>query len=191
MPLNDEIEENLLIENLIGVWNDLKNFQELYREELTISKRAYDPLMQLANIRDIKETELLGRRYTLDFSAIVNYKTGKRQAFQLYDADQMITRGFLLYLDHHYKNTPFQTIAVQLEGYNHIFTSSREILGENQKEWWITKLFATQNLNNSEIMARAMRLLTEHNIEVKDSTYFVGTYDNETRSFVEGAHQVK
>ncbi|WP_249872437.1 McrB family protein [Oceanobacillus saliphilus] len=191
-PLEGELEEGVLLQKLAEVWERLEEFRSNYIEELKISQQSFDALMLLASSRNINETELLGRAYKVDVAAVEDYKSsGKRQAFHLYDGDQMITKGFLYYLEHHDKNSPFQTIMVQLEGHNHIFTSAREILGTGKKEWWITKVFSTQNLNNHEVMLYAMKLLDEHGYQVRNTEYLIGTFDNDTRSFVEGADNVK
>lgn len=147
--------------------------------------------MLLASVENIDETQLLGRDYLLEISAMEEYKTGKRQSIHLYDGEQLITKGYMFYLEHHYKNSPLETIVVQLEGHNHIFTSAREILGSSRKEWWITKSFTTQNLDNQEVKDYAMHLLKEHGIEVNGSKYLVGTFDHNTKSFIEGAAVVK
>ncbi|MFD2630109.1 McrB family protein [Oceanobacillus kapialis] len=191
LQLEGELEEEALVQKLIEVWNKLEVFRLIYLEEINISSRAFDALLQIATTNVVPETTLLGRNYTVEFSSVEDYKAGKRQAVYLYDADQMITKGFLSYLDHHEKNSPFQTIIVQLEGHNHIFTSSREIIGDGKRAWWITKVFATHNLNNHQVMTDAMNLLKEHGFQVKGSEYFVGTFNNDTQLFDEGAEVVK
>ncbi|WP_147532294.1 McrB family protein [Bacillus marasmi] len=192
LPLEGQVDEEVLINELVEAWEKLGPFRTYYNEEIDTSKRAFDALMLLAPIRNIKETILLGRQYSLEISAIEDYKSsGKSQSFHLYDGDQMITKGFIYYLEHHDKNSPFQTIIVQLEGHNHIFTSAREILGTGEKEWWITKVFATHNLDNQEVMKKAMQLLSEHGFPVKGTEYCVGTFNNETQTFSEGADAVK
>ncbi|MBT2759256.1 AAA family ATPase [Mesobacillus foraminis] len=192
IPLEGQLEEEALMNELAAVWENLSRFRTFLNEEIETSGQAYDALMLLASTRHIKETQLLGRHYTIEISALEDSKSnGRRQAFYLYDGDQMITKGFIYYYEYHDKNSPFQTIAVQLEGHNHIFTSAREILGDGVKEWWITKVFATHNLDNHLVMNTAMRLLREHGFRVKGNDYYVGSFNNETKSFVEGLEKVK
>ncbi len=191
LQLKGELEEEKLIHKLAGVWNDLKEFRLFYGEEINISNRAFDVLKQIATTNVVRETSLLRRNYTIELSSLEDYKAGKRQTVHLYDADQLITKGFLSYLDHHEKNSPFQTIIVQLEGHNHIFTSSREIIGDGKRAWWITKVFATHNLDNHKVMTNAMNLLRDHDFQVKGTEYFVGTFNNDTQLFEEGADVVK
>jgi 5-methylcytosine-specific restriction enzyme B len=192
IPLEGEMEEEQLLSTLVNSWEKLGPYRAYVDEEMVTSNSALSALMTLASTRNIMETKLLGRLYSVDISTSEEYKTHvKRQAFHLNDGDQMITKGFIYYYDYHNKNSPFQTIAVQLEGHNHIFTSAREILGNGNKEWWITKLFATHSLNNQEVMADAMRLLKKHDFQVRGNEYYVGSFDNETASFVEGADKVK
>lgn len=192
LPLEGQLDEEVVLEEMKQVWENLREFREFVHEEISISKTAYDVLNSLAVVRDIKETRLLGRVYSVEISALEDHKTNeKRQAIYIYDGEQMITKGFIYYYDFHSKNTPFQTIAVQFEGHNHIFTSSREVLGTGVKGWWIRKLFATQNLDNQVVMKDAMRLLREHDFQVNGSAYFVGSFNNETGAFEEGADTVK
>lgn len=190
-PLEGEQEEGAIVQKLLEVWNGLSNFRHFHSEEIEISMQSFNALMQLANERNITGTRLLDRDYTIEMSSLENYEHGKRQSIHLYDGDQMITKGFIYYLEYHDKNSPNQIIMVQLEGHNHIFTSPRDIIGEGKKEWWITKVFATHNLNNQEIMVNAMKLLAQHHFQVKNNDYFVGTYNNDTKTFEEGADQVK
>ncbi|WP_078427749.1 McrB family protein [Alkalihalobacterium alkalinitrilicum] len=191
-PLDGHMLEEDLIAEMVDAWGQLANFRVHFNEQLEVSKKAYDALMILAGTRNIKQTLLLGREYSVDISSLEDYKTnGKRQGFHIYDGDQMVTKGFIYYYEYHDKNSPFQTIAVQLEGHNHIFTNAREILGIGTKEWWITKSFTTQNLDNQEVMSHAMRLLSEHDIHTKGNMYCVGTFDNKTFSFIDVAEKVK
>ncbi|MFB3164529.1 hypothetical protein ABLO26_24515 [Neobacillus sp. 179-J 1A1 HS] len=192
LPLEGHIEEEDLQNELVDAWEKLGAFRQYYNEEIDVSKKAYDALLSLASTRNIKEICLLGRDYSVDISAVENEKTnGKRQAFFIHDGDQLVTKGVLYYLQYHDKNSPFQTIIVQLEGHNHIFTSAREIIGADVKEWWIPKVFATHNLDNQAVMNEAMRLLQAHDFRVEGTSYCVGVFNNETQSFVEGAEKVK
>lgn len=192
MDLEGQMDEEELSGHLQEVWDGLSEFREFINMEIQTGQRAWTALKQLSSIRDIEETQLLGRPYSVEISSVENLKyQGKRQSFQINDGDQMITKGNIDYLDYHDKNSPFQTIVVRVAGGNQIFTNVREILANGTKEWWIKKLFATQSMDNHQIKAEAMRLLQDHVIKVDDASYCVGTYDNESETFVEGAHQVK
>ncbi|MGG1629623.1 McrB family protein [Rossellomorea sp. NRS-1567] len=192
MDLEGQMDEEELSGYLQEVWDGLSEFREFINMEIQTGQRAWAALKQLSSIRDIEETQLLGRPYSVEISSVENLKyQGKRQSFQINDGDQMITKGNIDYLDYHDKNSPFQTIVVRVAGGNQIFTNVREILANGTKEWWIKKLFATQSMDNHQIKAEAMRLLQEHVIKVDDASYCVGTYDNDSETFVEGAHQVK
>ncbi|MEH7114967.1 hypothetical protein V7124_21795 [Neobacillus niacini] len=192
LPLEGTIDEETLLKALHDSWEELGSFRRFYMEEIDVSKKAYDALLKLAATRNIKEIKLLGREYSIDIAALENEKSnGKRQAFYINEGNQLVTKGFIYYLQYHDKNSPFQTIIVQLEGHNHIFTSAREIIGTSSKEWWITKVFATHKLDNHAIMTEAMRLLREHDFDVKGYSYCVGTFNNDTESFAEGVERVK
>ncbi|MCA1054296.1 hypothetical protein LCM10_04790 [Rossellomorea aquimaris] len=192
LPLEGKMDEYELNGYLEEVWGGLSEFRNLLLQEIEIGQKAMTALQQLSVVRDIEETRLLGRTYSVEISSVENYKSqGKRQAFQINDGDQMITKGHIDFLDYHDKNSPYQTIVVKAAGGNQIFTNAREILGYGSKEWWIKKLFATQKMDNQEIKTLAMDLLEEHGIKVDDHSYCVGTYDNESQTFEEGAHQVK
>ncbi|MDX8360950.1 hypothetical protein [Cytobacillus sp. IB215316] len=190
--LKEQLNEEEWIGHLQEAWDELSHFRNHINDELQIGQRALVALQQLSAIRDIKKTVLLGRSYTVDLSSVENYKSqGKRQSFQINDGDQMITKGSISYLDYHDKNSPYQTIVVKVAGGNQIFTNVREILNNKEQEWWIKKLFATQSMDNKEILKNAMQLLQEHDIKVDGNSYYVGTYDNASETFNEGAHQVK
>ena len=192
LTLEGQIDENTIINELIEAWEKLGPFRAYFNKEIDTSKRAYDALMTLAATRNITETQLLGRKYTIEIASVETHKTNeKRQSFHLYDGDQLITKGYLRYLDYHDRNSPFQTIIVQIEGKYHIYTNAREILGASTKKWWLTKSFATHNLDNQEILSTAMRLLGEHQFQVNGNEYYIGSYNNESMLFVEGAEKVK
>ncbi|ESU33416.1 hypothetical protein G3A_06370 [Bacillus sp. 17376] len=192
LPLEGNLEEQFLIDNLLKTWNQLEQYRNYFNQEIDISHKTYNALMALASTRNIKETELLGRTYSVDVSSVEGYKTNaKRQSFHIYESDQMVTKGFLYYFEFHEKFSPFQTIMVQIEGHNHIFTNAREILDNGIREWRISKSFTTQSLDNHQVMAEAMKLLNEHGIEAGSNVYKVGSFNNETQTFVEGNEQVK
>lgn len=192
LPLEGQIDENTLVKHLFEAWENLSLFRTYLNDEINTSKRANEALRSLALAPSIKETELLGREYNLEITSLEDYKSnGKRQAFHLYDSDQLVTKGFIYYFEHHEKFSPFQTIMVQIEGHNHIFTNVREILGHGKKQWWITKSFTTHNLDNHKVMSEAMGLLNGHGIEAKGNEYRVGSFDNESSLFTEGNDQVK
>ncbi|RWZ54620.1 hypothetical protein EQV77_13285 [Halobacillus fulvus] len=189
---SESIAEEDLIQELLSAWSGLSGVRQYISEDKEIGKKAFDALMSLASIRDIESTHLIGRDYEVTISALEDYKSNaKRQAFHIYDGDQLLTKGFFYYFDYFDKSSPFQTIMVQMEGHNHIYTNARRLLGDGIKEWWIAKAFSTHNLDNQKVMKKAMELLTDHGIEADNQRYFVGSFDNESQSFVEGAHIVK
>ncbi|WP_078551696.1 McrB family protein [Bacillus alkalicellulosilyticus] len=192
LPLQGEMAEEDVVNKLSQTWKELEGFRAYVNEESDIAKHAYDILLSIAEVRDIKETELLGRKYAVEISEIDDAKDHvKRQSIQIFDGEQLITKGYINYFFYQNKISPNQVIAFQLEGHNHIFTGSRAVLGKGVIEWWIPKLFATQNLDNQKVMQYAMELLRDHQFKVEGNHYYVGSFDNETDTFVEGTKAVK
>jgi 5-methylcytosine-specific restriction protein B len=193
LPLTGEWNEEKIIDLLHQTWEDLRPIREFLEEEKKESYLAKQILNAFATDQSEKEqVQLLQRDYTLTFGSIEQYKTNvRRQTFYLYDNQQMVVKGKFYYYDFHEKYSPYQTIALNLEGHNHIFTSVRELLAESKKEWWIKKAFSLQSLNNEEVQGKAMQLIKEHNIDVRGNEYYISTYDKQLHSFIEPIRDVK
>lgn len=193
IPLAGEWTEEKLLDLLHQTWEDIRPIRQFLEEEKKESYLAKQILNAFATDQfEKKQVQLLQRDYTLNFGSIEQYKTNvKRQTFHLYDNQQLVVKGHFYYFDFHEKYSPYQTIAVNLEGHNHIFTSVRELLAESKKEWWVKKAFSLQSLNNEEVQAKAMKLLKEYNIDVRGYEYYISTYDNELQTFIEPIHDVK
>lgn len=74
-------------------------------------------------------------------------------------------------------------MCVSLEGHRHIYSNIRDLVLDTKVEWWIKKSFTTHNLDNSEVMSKSMVLLSEHGITTDASSYLLGTFNKETKSF--------
>lgn len=192
IPLEGEWDNGALIELAKRTWGMLEPVQIYLEEEKIDSERAGSILNLLADFNGDLQTKLLNREYQLKFGNVEQYKPEvRRQSFYLTENEQLLTKGYLNFYNYHKKNSPFQTLAVSMEGHNHIFTNMRELLGVEIKEWWVKKLFATQSLDNEKVMQKALYLLNNHEIPTKDNSYYLGTFRNDLNKFEEEIQVIK
>ncbi|OMF98820.1 hypothetical protein [Paenibacillus sp. FSL R7-0337] len=190
-PLEGEWSVEKLFDELKAALKYLEPIRNYLQEEKEKSVQAARILTLLQLEEAMQDITLFQRMYQLQYGS-VEKKTGFcRQQFSLKDQEQLIVKGYVLYYQFYEKQSPYQVLAVQLDGHNHIYTNVRNLLGTGTKEWWIRKLFATQYLNNAELLEKGMDLLKQHGLEVKESEYLAGTYDNESGVFIEAADIVK
>ncbi|MBP1995823.1 McrB family protein [Paenibacillus eucommiae] len=191
-PLEGEWSNEKLFDELKEAWDYLEPVRNYLEEEEGISVQAAH-ILTLLQTEDAKQgITLFQRSYQLQYGSLEKVKAGVcRQQFSLKDQEQLIVKGYVVYYQFHEKQSPYQVLAIQLDGHNHIYTNVRYLLGTEKKAWWIRKLFATQSLNNAEVLETGMNLLKQHGLQIKESEYLAGTYDNASETFTEEADIVK
>ncbi|WP_261303994.1 McrB family protein [Paenibacillus andongensis] len=192
IPLEGEWSVEKLLDELKEAWQYLEPIRNYLQEEKKVSIQAAH-ILTLVQVEDAnQEMTLFHRSYQLQYGSVEQVKSGVcRQQFSLKDQEQLIVKGYVVYYQFQEKQSPHQVLAVKLDGHSHIYTNVRNLLGRGTKDWWIRKLFATQSLNNAEVLETGMSLLRQHGLEVKESEYLAGTYDNVSEAFTEAADVVK
>ncbi|KRE50648.1 hypothetical protein ASG85_20565 [Paenibacillus sp. Soil724D2] len=192
ISLEGEWSVEKLLDELKDAWHYLEPIRNYLQEEKKVSVHAAH-ILTLVQVEDAnQDMTLFHRSYQLQYGSVEQVKTGVcRQQFSLKDQEQLIVKGYVVYYQFQEKQSPHQVLAVKLDGHSHIYTNVRNLLGTGTKDWWIRKLFATQSLNNAEVLETGMSLLRQHGLEVKESEYLAGTYDNVSEAFTEAADVVK
>lgn len=193
LPLYGEISKKELENHLLKAWESTEIIKEKLIEEKELDNQGHYLLNHFVNLENREETiQLLGQPYSLFYGEVEDYKSKeRRQAFSIYDQDQLLTKGFLEYYELDPTISPNQVISVKLEGHHHLYFNVRDLLLQEEVEWWIKKVFTTHNLDNVEITRKAMRLLNEHGIKTDGNSYYLGTYNNVTKSFNKDVKEIK
>jgi 5-methylcytosine-specific restriction enzyme B len=185
LPLYGMLSKFELENYLLGTLNSTDTISEVLKEEKILGNQAQDILDLFATEKTKEESiQLLEQNYTLVYGEVENYKSkARKQTFSIFDQDQLITKGNLIYLEIDQAISPNQVMCVSLEGHRHIYSNVRDLVLDTKVEWWIKKSFTTHNLDNSEVMSKSMILLSEHGITSDASSYLLGTFNKETNSF--------
>lgn len=135
---------------------------------------------------------LMGHEYTLKYGKTENFRTGlERQMFYLYDQDQLLVKGAILYFEFSEKDTPTQRFAIRFDGKTTIFAKVRELMEDEVKPWWILKPYTKKEIGSQNAHDYAFQLLSENGIETEGKHYLVGHYNNTTKAFEEDIDLVK
>ncbi|MGA4719745.1 McrB family protein [Fictibacillus nanhaiensis] len=185
LPLEGAISREDLSNYITTCWEKTTPIRELLIEEKILSDKAEYILDLFANEWTKEVTiQVMNQSYSVIFGKTESYKPRvRRQSIAVNDNNQLITKGYFYYLDRDQNYAPNQVVAVNLEGHFHIYTDARELLGSSVNEWWIRKMFSSHKKDNSAILTKALNLLEEHEIPTRESKYYMGTFDNQTRSF--------
>ncbi|WHY73780.1 McrB family protein [Fictibacillus enclensis] len=193
IPLTGIINRKDLEGHILDVWADTTIIKEKLIYEKSLGNEADYILSLFAQDTTKQDTvELLNNTFSLFYGEVEKYKPrAQRQAFSIYDRDQLITKGFFVYFEIDQAHSPNQVMCVTLEGHRHIYSNLRDLLFNQESEWWIKKTFATHNLNNNEVMRKAMELLSNHGIQTDNNAYYLATYNNETKTFDKEVNVIK
>ncbi|ANC77539.1 hypothetical protein ABE65_012320 [Fictibacillus phosphorivorans] len=185
LPLEGQISKEELEKNLLKTWELSGCIREKLIEEKDLDNQGNQLLDLFANDQSRQDSiQLLDHSYSLVYGEAENYKPkARRQAFSIYNQDQLITKGYIVYFEIDQTISPNQVLCVAIEGHQHMYSNVRDLVLKDEVQWWVKKSFTTHHLDNSEVTRKAMELLNDHGIETEGSSYYVGTYRNETKSF--------
>jgi 5-methylcytosine-specific restriction enzyme B len=185
LPLYGQISKEELEKDLLKTWELSGLIREKLIEEKELDNQGNQLLDLFANEPSRQDSiQLLDHSYSLVYGEAENYKPkARRQAFSIYDQDQLITKGYIVYFEIDQTISPNQVLCVAIEGHQHMYSNVRDLVLKDEVQWWIKKSFTTHHLDNIEVTRKAMELLNEHGIETEGSSYYVGTYKNKTKSF--------
>ena len=193
LPLNGHISKEKLETHLLNIWEGT----EIIKEKLILEKKWDKQGKQFLNLL-VKEgsredsIHLLNNSFSLIYGEIDHFKANaRRQAFSIYDQEQLITKGYFIYFEINETISPNQVLCVTIEGHDHVYSNIRDLVLMNEAEWWIKKVFTTQNLDNTELNRKAMELLNVHGFQTEGNSYYVGNYNNETKSFDKDIRLIK
>ncbi|MBH0160449.1 McrB family protein [Fictibacillus sp. 26RED30] len=193
LSLHGQISQKELEIRLLNVWGNTGFIKEKLLEEKEWDKQGNELLDLFINEGYSEDTiQLLEHSYSLIFGEVDNFKSkARRQAFSIHDQDQLITKGFIIFYEIDETISPNQVICVAIEGHDHIYSNVRDLVLKDEAEWWIKKVFTTRHSDNTELSKKAMVLLNKHGFETEGNSYYVGTYNNETKSFNKEIRAIK
>ncbi|MUG86870.1 AAA domain-containing protein [Paenibacillus timonensis] len=168
----------------------LRNFIRLEASRHALSLQILN--LFNSNQEDLKVT-LYGRNYTIKFDELQEVKANeRRQTFSVLDKGQLVAKIAL----YSFLREPNEVIGVKVDGRGQIYSNLRTLHGTGKVEWSISKSFYSRGKENSADMnktfqLKAMEVLTQHGFDVSGSSFYVGTWDNDSINFVEPIADVK
>ena len=192
-PLNGMMSEEEFIHIMDNTFIQLQPIHEFLITEKKESVKADYLMKQLMDSVTQFEISLFGNTYKLNFDKAEQIrKNSKTQVFHIYDQDQLIVKGKLDFHEFHDKISATQRIGVDIYNINNIFTPIRQLISKGEIEWWIAKSFKTRNKEENQLLtSHAIELIGQHDIEVKQNSYKIGTYSNDLNSFTEDIETIK
>jgi 5-methylcytosine-specific restriction enzyme B len=194
VPLEGEYEDDDIVNKLRLVWDKTVVLRNHVLEDRKQSARAAHIMSLIASVETTYSVSLFGYPYQIHYGALENEKSGTReQEFTLKRDGQTIVQGYLYYSEYDVRsalNKP--VLAVNVEGYNHIYANISGLLDGDPKEWWIKKSFRMKNQDNEGLKLRALDLLRQNGIQVSnDNEYLIGSYNNSKQQFEEDLAEIK
>jgi 5-methylcytosine-specific restriction enzyme B len=192
-PLQSNIFKEELANYLLQILQATSPLRELFIHEKELSNQSNYILNLIADETKTEDTiQLLNHSYSLIYGEVERFQSrARRQSFSIYDKDQLITKGNFVYFEIDQLYAPNQVLCVMLEGHRHIFSNVRDLLSDEEVEWWIKKAFTTHHLDNLEITNNAMNLLAEHGIRTSGNSYYTGTYSSKLKNFKNNVSDIK
>lgn len=191
-PLEGQLNDNEIVERAHELFNELLPVVAYVEEENEESARAMEIFKLLEQPEATQEIQLYGETYQLSFEAVTQLKPHVRyKAFKLFDQDQLIVRGLLLFYESHPRHYPTQRLAIRVKKNNIYYSDIRELLGDGEKEWRITKGYYTQYQDNKVLKERAEQAARQHDFDTIDYSYRIGEYQNKSKEFTEDAGIIK
>ncbi|NHN34408.1 McrB family protein [Paenibacillus agricola] len=194
IPLEGECAVTDIVNLLRQTWEQTAAIRDCALEDKYQTVRAAHIMELISSVEAIYQISLLGHSYQIHYGVVENEKSGTRkQSFTLKREGQTIVQGSFDYSEYDVKSASSKPmLGVNVEGNNHIYANVAVLLDDDRKEWWIQKSFKTQNQDNEDLKARAIELLKQHGISVReDNEYFMGTYVNAERRFEEDLAKIK
>ncbi|WP_339282793.1 hypothetical protein [Paenibacillus sp. FSL R5-0486] len=193
ISLQGMYETSNIIDFLGETWRLTASLRNYAIEHKESSARVEHIMNLLGSVETPYTANLFGNVYQIHYGSAVNEKSGERiEEFVLKRDGQTIVQGNFNYREYEVRTGLSRPmLGVNVEGHNHIYTNVEVLLGDNRKEWWLTKSFRTTNQNNEELKREAMDLLIQHGMEVHDNEYRIGTYNNTQRRFEEDHAEIK
>ncbi|OMD92795.1 McrB family protein [Paenibacillus odorifer] len=194
LPLEGEYQAADIVNMLRVIWEKTAALRNYVIEDRTQSARAAHIMALIASVETTYSVLLFGYPYQIHYGVLENEKSGTReQEFTLKRDGQTIVQGYFYYSEYDVRsalNKP--VLAVNVEGYNHIYANVSGLLDDHGKEWWIKKSFRMQNQDNEVLKLRALDLLRRNGIQVRnDNEYLTGTYNNSEQQFEEDLAEIK
>ncbi|MBY0054642.1 McrB family protein [Brevibacillus agri] len=194
VPLEGEYEVIEIINMARRIWESTLDLRNYVIEERKYNARAAHILALIASVEAPYVITMFGYPYEIHYGALENEKSGTRQQeFTLKRDGQTIVQGHFYYSEYDVRTgLNKRVVAVNVENNNHIYADVSVLLDDHHKEWWIPKSFKMQNQDNEALKHRALDLLKEHGIQVRnDSEYLTGTYNNSEQQFEEDPAVIK
>lgn len=194
IPMEGNYEVADIIKLLNYVWEQTTALRNYALEDRQQNAKAAHIMELIASAGNPYSVSLFGHSYQIYYGALETDKSNVReQGFTLKREGQTIVQGTFYYGEYNERkglNKP--VIAVDVGGSNHIYANVSVLLGDESKEWWIQKSFKMMNHDNEALKHRALNLLSQHGIPVRnENEYLTGTYINSEQRFEEDLTEIK
>ncbi|WP_051620840.1 McrB family protein [Paenibacillus sp. UNC451MF] len=196
IPFAEVASEAELMESIWETYTKLQPIREYIQREAEQHALSLKVLSLLNEHHDDIPLTLYGKTYDIKFEEAYDYKSNnRRQKFGLYEKGQLVADGMF----DQYLRDPYEVLGIFVNGYGHIYTNLRQLSTETQYPfpwpWYITKSFRYHKQDgkdiNKEYQLKAFEALAAHDFEVRDTSFYVGSYDTVLGRFKESAAEVK
>lgn len=182
-----------LVDLVWDTWVKLEPLRNFIRQEASRHALSLQILNLFNSNQEDLEVTLYGRNYTIKFDELQEVKANeRRQTFSVLDKGQLVAKIAL----YSFLREPNEVVGVKVDGRGQIYSNLRTLHGTGKVEWSISKSFYSRGKENSADMnktlqLKAMEVLTQHGFDVSGSSFYVGTWDNDSINFVESIADVK
>ncbi|MBU7592628.1 McrB family protein [Metabacillus halosaccharovorans] len=192
LPLEGEIEEELLIEQLWDTYQKLSPVRSLLEKEAVEHSQSLMLMKDIQNDVESLHINLFSKTYEVRFEEEVKkVKTNVyKQIFYIYDQDQLITEGHIGY----FTRDPHESIGIIINKHGYIFSQLRKLLSEQSYNWFIKKSYRDHGRHdeNQQYQEQTIEELKNHHFRLNESSaFFVGTFEEATKSFTEPITKIK
>ncbi|MGF9913329.1 hypothetical protein ABEX47_19610 [Paenibacillus ehimensis] len=182
-----------LVDLVWNTWIKLEPLRVFVRKEASSHALSLQILELFNKHQNDFSITLYGKNYTVKFDELQEVKANdRRQMYSILDKGQLLAKIAL----YSFLREPNEVIGVKIDGRGQIYSNLRALHGSGKVEWSISKSFYSRGKENSADMnkalqSKAMEVLTQHGFQVSGSSFYVGTWDNDSINFVEPIADVK
>ncbi|MCV9885136.1 McrB family protein [Metabacillus halosaccharovorans] len=192
LTLGGVIEEEQLIEQLWDTYQKLTPVRSLLEKEAVEHSQSLLLMKDIQNNVEPFHINLFSKTYEVRFEEEVKkVKTNVyKQLFYIYDQDQLITEGHIGY----FTRDPHESIGIIINKHGYIFSQIRKLLSEESYNWFIKKSYRDHGRHdeNQQYQEQTIEELKNHHFRLNESSaFFVGTFEEATKSFTEPITKIK
>ncbi|OEF99129.1 hypothetical protein BHF71_10160 [Vulcanibacillus modesticaldus] len=193
LPFKSDINEEDLVDLMWDTFVKLEPLRKFIERDTIEHLNSLKVIDLFKNDSTPISLIVYGQKYQVNFEeATKSSNKLHKQSFSIYDNDQLITQGWLEL----FFREPRELLGVVINGREYIYIQLRKLQTETQYKLKFKKAFRLKGKNNENnenqtYQLKSNQILLDHGFQVDETGFYVGTYDNNSKTFLEPIGEIK